>query len=134
VQPLGKKSDSMCLWDSQRCFWNWYHFRYQVFISFMNVRDENRTKLIFSFPFYPKIRFPSVLTENHSETDILSTHTVWKNGTEQNYIRYKVFYEQLFHMKVFCAAFMCLQFEFVIFGGKDFGTKSAHNIWTLFIG
>ena len=25
------------------------------------------------------------------------------------------FYEQLFHLKVFCAAFMCLQFGFIVF-------------------
>ncbi len=28
-------------------------------------------------------------------------------------------------MKVFCAAFMCLQFRFVIFRQKDFGTKMS---------
>jgi hypothetical protein len=39
-----------------------------------------------------------------------------------------IFYEQLFHTKVFCAAFMCLQFGFVIFWRKDFGTKAAHKI------
>jgi len=38
------------------------------------------------------------------------------------------FYEQLFHMKVFCAAFMCLQFGFVIFWRKDFGAKAAHKM------
>jgi hypothetical protein len=31
-------------------------------------------------------------------------------------------------MKVFCAAFMCLQFGFVIFWRKDFGTKAAHKM------
>ncbi len=36
-----------------------------------------------------------------------------------------IFYEQLFHMKVFCAAFMCLQFGFVIFWQKDFGARAA---------
>jgi hypothetical protein len=39
-----------------------------------------------------------------------------------------IFCEQLFHKKVFCAAFMCLQFEFVIFWRKDFGTKAAHKM------
>jgi hypothetical protein len=38
------------------------------------------------------------------------------------------FYEQLLCAKVFCAAFMCLQFGFVIFWRKDFGTKAAHKI------
>ncbi len=33
-----------------------------------------------------------------------------------------IFYEQLFHTKVFCAAFMYLQFGFVIFWQNDFGT------------
>ncbi len=39
-----------------------------------------------------------------------------------------MFYEQLFRMKVFCEAFMCLQFGFVIFWLKDFGAKAAHEI------
>ena len=30
--------------------------------------------------------------------------------------------------KVFCAAFMCLQFEFAIFWQKDFGAKVAHKM------
>ncbi len=38
------------------------------------------------------------------------------------------FYKQLFPMKVFCAAFMCLQFGFVIFWRKDFGAKAAHKM------
>jgi hypothetical protein len=38
------------------------------------------------------------------------------------------FNEQLFRTKVFCAAFMCLQFGFVIFWQKDFGTKAAHKM------
>jgi hypothetical protein len=33
-----------------------------------------------------------------------------------------------FRTKVFCAAFMCLQFGFVIFWQKDFGTKAAHKM------
>jgi hypothetical protein len=39
-----------------------------------------------------------------------------------------IFYEQLFHTKVLCAAFMCLQFGFVIFWQKDFGTKAAQKM------
>ncbi len=31
-------------------------------------------------------------------------------------------------MKAFCAAFMCLQFGFVTFWLKDFGTKDAHKM------
>ena len=31
-------------------------------------------------------------------------------------------------MKVFCAAFMCLKFGFVIFWRKDFGAKAAHKM------
>jgi hypothetical protein len=30
--------------------------------------------------------------------------------------------------KVLCAPFMCLQFGFVIFWQKDFGTKAAHKM------
>jgi hypothetical protein len=31
-------------------------------------------------------------------------------------------------MKVFCAAFMCSQFGFVIFWQKDLGAKAAHKM------
>jgi hypothetical protein len=39
-----------------------------------------------------------------------------------------IFYKQLFRTKVFCTAFMCLQFGFVIFWQKDIGTKAAHKM------
>jgi hypothetical protein len=39
-----------------------------------------------------------------------------------------IFYKQLFHTKVFCTAFLSLQFGFVIFWQKDFGTKAAHKM------
>jgi hypothetical protein len=39
-----------------------------------------------------------------------------------------IFYEQLFRMKTFGAAFMCLQFGFVLFWRKDLGTKAAHKM------
>ncbi len=39
-----------------------------------------------------------------------------------------IFYEQLFRTKVFCAAFTCLQFGFVIFWRKIFGAKAAHKM------
>jgi hypothetical protein len=41
---------------------------------------------------------------------------------------YKGFLGQLFHTKVLCSAFMCLQFRFVIFWQKDFGAKADHKI------
>ncbi len=39
-----------------------------------------------------------------------------------------ILYKQLFHTKVLCAPFMCLQFGFVIFWQKDFGAKAAHKM------
>ncbi len=39
-----------------------------------------------------------------------------------------IFYKQLFHTKVLCEPFMCLQFGFVIFWRKDFGAKAAHKM------
>jgi hypothetical protein len=39
-----------------------------------------------------------------------------------------IFYEQLFHAKAFCAAFMRLQFGFVIFWQKDFCAKAAQKM------
>jgi hypothetical protein len=39
-----------------------------------------------------------------------------------------IFYEQLFHMKVFCTVFRSLQFGFAIFWQKDFGAKAAHKM------
>ena len=51
-------------------------------------------------------------------------------------MRKEVWYEKLFvnigeidsHTKVICTAFKCLQFGFVIFWQKDFGTKAAHKM------
>jgi hypothetical protein len=39
-----------------------------------------------------------------------------------------IFYEQIYHTKKFCAAFMCLQFVFVMFWQKDFGRKAANKM------
>jgi hypothetical protein len=39
-----------------------------------------------------------------------------------------IFYEQIFCTKDFGAAFMCLQFGFVIFWQKDFGAKAANKM------
>ena len=39
-----------------------------------------------------------------------------------------IFYEQLFRKKDFCAAFMYIQFGFVILWQKDFGAKTAHKM------
>jgi hypothetical protein len=39
-----------------------------------------------------------------------------------------IFHEQIFCTKVFCAAFMYLQFGFVIFWRKDFGAKAADKM------
>jgi hypothetical protein len=36
--------------------------------------------------------------------------------------------QAVFYTKVLCAPFMCLQFGFVIFWQKDFGTKAAHKM------
>ena len=38
------------------------------------------------------------------------------------------FYEQLYSVKVFCAAFMCLQLGFECFWHKEIGTKPWRNI------
>ncbi len=38
------------------------------------------------------------------------------------------FYKQLFHTKVLCVPFMCLQLGFVFFWRKDFGPKTAHKL------
>ncbi len=39
-----------------------------------------------------------------------------------------IFYKQLFHTKVLCTPFMCLQFGFVIFWQKNFVAKAAHKV------
>jgi len=42
---------------------------------------------------------------------------------------HQYFTSSFFYMKVLCAAFMCLQFGFVIFWRKDYGAKAAHKCW-----
>ncbi len=39
-----------------------------------------------------------------------------------------IFYKQLFHTKVLCAPFICLQFGFAFFWQKGFGAKAAHKM------
>jgi hypothetical protein len=39
-----------------------------------------------------------------------------------------MFYEQLFHTKIFVQLLCALQFGSVIFWQKDFGTKAAHKM------
>jgi hypothetical protein len=39
-----------------------------------------------------------------------------------------ILHKPLFRMKIFCTAFMCLQFGFVIFWQKDFGAKVGHKM------
>ncbi len=46
----------------------------------------------------------------------------WQNWLLQVSIS-KTFYTRLFHTKVFCAAFLQLQFDFVIFWCKNFSAK-----------
>jgi hypothetical protein len=41
---------------------------------------------------------------------------------------HQCFTNSFFVQKFFCAAFMWLQFGFVIFWRKDFGTKAAHKM------
>ncbi len=41
---------------------------------------------------------------------------------------HQYFMSSVFCTKAFCAAFLCLQFGFVIFWRKDFGTKAAHKM------
>jgi hypothetical protein len=40
------------------------------------------------------------------------------------------FYEQFFHTKVFCNAFLYLQFGFVILWHNNIGAKTAHKMLT----
>jgi hypothetical protein len=48
----------------------------------------------------------------------------WKQGRNAAYILWGYFFTKVF----FCAAFMRLQFGFVMFWRKDFGTKAAHKM------
>jgi hypothetical protein len=50
----------------------------------------------------------------------------WKDGVQVSIS--PILNEQLFCAKVLCAAFMCLQFGFVMFLRKDFGAKAVHKM------
>jgi hypothetical protein len=54
-------------------------------------------------------------------TNLFILHCHW--GQRDLVLISPIFYEQLFHMKVVCAAFMCLQIEFAIFW-----RKAAHKM------
>ena len=44
-------------------------------------------------------------------------------------LNFTTFYEQLFCTEVFCAAFMCLRFEFVFFGERKLEQKLLVKCW-----
>ncbi len=69
----------------------------------------------------------SVITASVNSSQIKVAKDCWDSCCHLVSIS-PIFYEQLFCMKVFYAAFMCLQFGFVIFWRKDFDAKAAHKM------
>ncbi len=71
--------------------------------------------------FAPKSFCQKITNPNCKHLKAVQRTLVWLSITP-------IYYEQHFHTKVLCSAFMCLQFGFVIFWQKDFGTKAAHKM------
>jgi hypothetical protein len=53
---------------------------------------------------------------------------IWAEGIRPPGINFTNILRAAFRTKVFCAAFMCSQFGFVIVWQKDFGAKAAHKM------
>jgi len=51
-----------------------------------------------------------------------------QSGQKWSRCQYQYFLKSIFYKKVFCAALVCLQFEFVIFWWKEIDKKSWHKI------
>ena len=71
--------------------------------------------------FPPKSFRQKITNPNCKHTKAVQRALVWLSISP-------IFYMQLFHNKVLCTPFMCLQFGFVIFWPKDFCTKAAHKM------
>ncbi len=74
-----------------------------------------------------KVWSSGLMPDNALTTIVLITDGRSAGGNHQVAVS-PIFYEQLFRAIVFCAAFMCLQFGFVIFWQKDFAAKAAHKV------
>ncbi len=71
--------------------------------------------------FCAKILLPKITNPNFKHIKAAQRALVWLSISP-------IFYKQLYHTKVLYAAFMCVQFGFLIFWQKDFGAKAAHKM------
>jgi len=71
--------------------------------------------------FAPKSFWQTITNPNCKHLKTVQRTLVWLSISP-------IFYKQLFHTKVLCALFMCLQFGFVFFWRKDLGAKAAYKM------
>ena len=104
IIPIGYKNGS---------FW-WFH---QLAMLSTGAHFTN----ILWAAFAPKSFCPKITKPNCKHLKAVQRALVWLSISP-------TFYKQLFHTKVLCVPFMCLQFGFVFFWRKDFGAKAAHKM------
>ncbi len=92
----------------------------KTYLANMLLPGANFTNILWA-AFAPKSFCQKITNPNCKHFKAVQRTLVWLSISP-------TFYKQLFHTKVLCAPFMCLQFEFVIFWQKDFGTKAAHKM------
>ncbi len=88
--------------------------------TYIETPGVNFTNILWT-AFVPKSFRQKITNPNCKHLKAVQITLVWLSISP-------IFYKQLFHTKVLCAPFMCLQFGFVIFWQKDFGTKAAHKM------
>ena len=89
-------------------------------MDFRLLQGVNFTNILWAV-FAPKSFRQKITNTNCKHLKAVQITSVWLSISP-------IFYKQLFHTKVICAPFMCLQFGFVIFWRKDFGAKAAHKM------
>ncbi len=82
-------------------------------------RGVNFTTILWA-TFVPKSFCQKITNPNCKHIKAVQRTLVWLSISP-------IFYKQLFHSKVLCTPFVCLQFGFVIFWRKDLGAKAAHK-------
>ena len=99
---------------SSKLMYNWIRIN-QLPVS--SATGVNFTNILWA-AFAPKSFCQKITNPNCKHLKAAQRTLVWLSISP-------IFYKQLFHTKVPCAPFMCLQFGFVIFWRKEFWHKSC---------
>ena len=93
----------------------------KTYLRIMLPPGVNFTNILWA-AFAPKSFCQKIINPNFKHIKVTQRALVWLSISP-------IFYEQLFHTKVLYAAFMCLQFGFLIFGKRILAQKLLIKCW-----